>query len=105
MPALLAALGVFLARIAGPLTARILGALGLGVVSVVGVQAGVSNLLSSVHSSFGGIASDLVSIISLAGIDKYLSLVISAYVAVITMRVLLGGFKHLGFIGSSGGGS
>ena len=105
MPALFGALGVFLAKISGPLVARILGALGMGVLTVTGVQAGISNLLSSVHSAFGGITADIVSLVSLCGFDVFLSLVISAYVGIITMRTLLGGFRHLGFIGNADGGN
>ena len=103
MGALFGAIGVFLAQVSGPLVARVLGAVGMGVLTVTGVQSGVQTLLSSVQGAFGGITADIISILSLAGFDRFISLVISAYVGVITTKVLLGGFKRLGFIADAGG--
>ena len=102
MPAFFSAIGVFLAQIAGPLTGRILGALGIGVISITGVELAVTGVTNQIKSSFGGIPGDIISVATIAGFDTFLSLVISAYIGVISMQALLGAFKRFGFMDFGG---
>ena len=97
MPAFLAPIAVFLAQIIGPLTSRVLLALGIGVISLTGVQSGINALLNKVTTHFGGVAGDAASLITLAGFDVFFSLVISAYGGVISMKTLYGAYKRFGF--------
>jgi len=99
MPAYLAAIAVFLAQIAGPLTARILGALGIGILSITGVEVMISGVISQIKSSFGGIPGDIISIATIAGFDRFLSLVVSAYIGIVSVKALFGAYKRFGFIG------
>lgn len=104
MPAILATIAVWLAQITGPLVARVLGALGIGIFTLAGVQSGVQALISSVKSALGGVAADILSIMTIAGFDVYISLVISAYVGIITLRTVFGAFRRFGFAAQQQGG-
>ena len=104
MPWIFARIAVFLAQITAPLVARVLGALGMGIFTLVGVQSGINTLLNSVRSNFGGVAGDIASLISLSGFNVYISLVVSAYVGIITLSALFGAFRRFGFAMSAGGG-
>ena len=103
MPWWLSTIAVFLAQITGPLIARILGVLGLGIFTLVGVQAGVNSLLSSVQSNFGGVAGDMAALITISGFNVYMSLVFSAYIGIITLSSLFGAFRRFGFAMQGGG--
>lgn len=103
MPWWLGKIAVFLAQISGPLVARVLGALGLGVFTVVGVQAGVNSLLNSVQSNFSGVPGDIAALITLSGFNVYISLVLSAYIGLVTLSALFGAFRRFGFAMQGGG--
>tara|TARA_A100001391_G_scaffold189040_2_gene160133 strand:- start:999 stop:1310 length:312 start_codon:yes stop_codon:yes gene_type:complete len=103
MPAFLAPIAVFLAQIIGPLTGRVLWALGIGVVSLTGVQSGINALLSQVKSHFGGVPGDMASLVTLSGFDVFISLVISAHVGIVGIHTLYGAYKRFGFaVGGDG---
>ncbi len=91
-------LGNLIARGVGAIVARVLAALGMGVVSYVGVQLGIEELVQQVVTNFQGIGSNLTAIAGLAGLDVLLSLVISAQVTAITLRVTMGAFRGLGSV-------
>lgn len=103
MPAIFAALGVWLATATGGLVARVLGALGMGVVSYIGVTTVFQVLIDSMNTHIGGIPSDILNLLGIAGFDVVLSLVFSSYFGVISWLIAAGGFKRLSFISSTGG--
>ncbi|MFT0141130.1 DUF2523 domain-containing protein [Alcanivoracaceae bacterium MT1] len=104
MPAFLAPIAIFLAQIIGPLTGRVLWALGIGVLSLTGVQSGINALLNQVKTHFGGVPGDMASLISLAGFDVFISLVISAHVGIVGIRTVYGAYKRFGFAMGGGDG-
>lgn len=105
MPSIFQSIAVFLASIVSPITARVLGALGIGVITLTGVQAGITTLIDLVKDRVGGVAADLLNIMTLAGFDVFISIIISAYAGIISLQALWGGFKRLGFAASDSGGS
>jgi len=104
MPKWLEAIGVFLAQYLGAGTARVLGSLGMGAISITGVQITLDQIITHIKSAMGGVTSDILSILTLAGFDVFIGLVISAYLGLVTIRTLLGAFKRLGFMDVSGEG-
>lgn len=98
MPKWLESIGVFLASIIGPGVGRVMGALGLGAISLTGVQITLDQIITHIQSAVGGVTADIVNVLTLAGFNVYIGLVISAYMGVITIRTLYGAFKRFGFM-------
>lgn len=103
MPFWLQPIASFIASIIGPTTARVLGAIGLGTISLTGVQMTLNGVIGHIKSGMGGITADMLSVITMAGFDVFLSLIISAYMGVISIRTLFGAFKRFGFMDLNGG--
>ena len=103
---LISALSKFFALFTGNIVGRVLSALGIGIFTLEGVQLGINALVSQAQSVFTGVGADVLSLITIAGIPEFLSIVISAYLGIISLRTLWGGFKRFGFAveSESGGG-
>ncbi|WP_323773124.1 DUF2523 family protein [Alcanivorax sp.] len=97
-------LGTFLAAAAGGIVARVLFSLGMGVVSYVGVTSLTNQLVSTVHSKLGGVASDVIHLVGLSGFDVFLSLCLSAHIGMVAFMMASGGFKRLQFMTDQSGG-
>ena|SRR5690606_3503566 len=97
MSNLVSILSNFFALFTGSIVGRVLAALGLGIVTLEGVEMGIDALIARAQTLFTGIGSDILALVTIAGIPRFLSIVISAYLGIITLRVLWGGFKRLGF--------
>ncbi|MCK5532401.1 MAG: DUF2523 domain-containing protein [Halopseudomonas aestusnigri] len=95
-------LGAFFAAAIGGIVARILWSLGLGVVSYVGVTALTNQLVTMVHNQIGGITSDVLHIVGMAGFDTFLSLCLSAHIGTVSFMMAAGGFKRLQFMQGQG---
>jgi hypothetical protein len=103
MPFWLQPVAAFIASIIGPTTARVLGAIGLGTISLTGVQVTMDGVIGHIKSAMGGVTSDILAVITMAGFDVFLSLIISAYIGIISIRTLFGAFKRFGFMDLNGG--
>lgn len=101
MPAILVPIAVFLAQILKPLVARVLAAIGMGLVTYQGVTALTDQLRQAIADRFGGLAEDIAAIVGLLGIDTAMTLILSAYVAVLTINGIRNGATRLGSV--SGG--
>lgn len=102
MPFWLQPIASFLSLIIGPTTARVLGALGIGTISLTGVNMTLNSVVDHVKSTMGGVTADILNVATLAGFDVFISLVISAYIGVISIRTLYGAFKRFGFMDLGG---
>lgn len=89
MPALLIPIAVFIGSIIRPLIARILLALGLGVVTYVGGGSLIDAVKDEVINQFGGLSADLVNLLSTLQVDKCVTVLLSAY----AVRFALSGLK------------
>ena len=98
MPLLAMFFGSFFAMSLRGIVARVLGTLGLGLVTYVGVTTAVNYAISLLHSKLGGIPSDITNLMGLAGLDVFLSLFISARFGVIAYFAATAGLKRLSFI-------
>lgn len=97
MPAIFLAIAGFLGTALPPIIVRVLAALGIGAVVYKGVEVGASALRDHVVSAYGGIPADISAIFSIAGFGVFFSLVISACVAGVSVKVAMGAFKKIGF--------
>lgn len=98
IPLLAGALGWFFAKAAVGIVARVLSALGLGVVTYAGVTFVLNQAVAQLHSEIGGVPSDVAQLMGLAGIDVFLSLVISARFGVISFWAAHKGWSRLTFL-------
>lgn len=78
-------LGTWLLSLLQPAIGRILTALGFSVVSVVGMQAMLSQLRTQLVSGLGGLSADMFNVFLLAGGGQALGIIMGA----LTTRVLL----------------
>ena len=77
--------------------ARLMAGLGIGFTVLQGVNLGFEFLIDQVQDSFTGIPSDLVGLVAIAGADRFMSLVLSAYVTAASLKGISGTIKRLLF--------
>ena len=66
---------------------RFLAALGVGVVSFVGLSAALTSLQTEISGYFGQLPASMVAIFSMSGVGVALSVVFAAYVARVSLMV------------------
>ena len=82
------ALGTWLVSLAGPAAAKILAALGLGVVSYAALSAALAAALAAAKSAWGGLAGDSLALIQMSGASSALSIIAGALVARLSLLAL-----------------
>ncbi|MBX2847154.1 MAG: DUF2523 domain-containing protein [Acidiferrobacterales bacterium] len=65
---------------------RVMGALGLGVIAFVGLEELKQLIFDRINQGLGGIGSEAIGLIAMAGVDHYITLIVSAYFSVFTVR-------------------
>lgn len=93
------AIFAFLSSIAGPLVARVLLSLGIGAVTISGMQLLINQAKQYVMSNFSGLPSDAVAIMGLAKVDVCINIM---FAAVVTRAVVAGMNKATGSISKVG---
>lgn len=94
----IAGIGAFIfGRTLLSVAARILVSLGIGFTVFQGVSLGFSALTNLVYQSFNGLPSTILALIGLSGIDVFISLVLSAYAAALTLKGISGTIKQMRF--------
>ena len=101
MPAFLQTLGVWLFGAISGMVGRVLVSLGMGVVAYTGVVQLGDQLVNLVSQHFGA-ASDVLALASIAGVDVFISLVISAHLGLLAWIMVASGFKRLSFMAGQG---
>ncbi|WP_421711330.1 DUF2523 family protein [Alcanivorax sp.] len=92
----LAGIGAFIfGRTLLSVAARLLSALGIGYLVMEGVQLGFDQIVTQVKASFNGIPSDMLSLLGLSGVDKFISIVLSAHAAGLLLKGIGGTIKSL----------
>lgn len=82
------AIGTWLVSLAGPVIARMLTALGLGVVSYAALSTALATALSSAKAAWSGLAGDSLALIQMSGASTALSIVAGAIVARLALLAL-----------------
>lgn len=81
-----------LALILGPAVIKALKFIGFSVFTYVGLDIVISNVLIMIGTSFGGLTSDALTMLSLMGIDSAITIMLSAYAAAFTFKKASGFF-------------
>lgn len=84
-----------LATAMGSFVFRAVLALGIGTVTYTGLSVAVNTIKSSVVSSFAGMPADMVGLLAYLWVDKCLTIVFSAVVSALTMRLISGSVKKV----------
>lgn len=87
LPVIAASLIGGLISVTGTIVGRVLVALGVGVVTYTGVQAGIDSLLSNLDSAIAGVPADILGLLGFMRVGQALNIIISAMSA----RMLLNG--------------
>lgn len=87
LPAIAAAVIGGMISVTGTLVGRVLVALGVGVVTYTGVQAGIDSLLANLDSAIAGVPADILGLLGFMRVGQALNIIISAMSA----RMLLNG--------------
>lgn len=78
----------FLAALVPSLVARVLAALGFGLVTVVGIDFVSDQLLGYLTSSIGGLPASIAGLLGLAGVGAGLNIILGAITARVALYVL-----------------
>ncbi len=97
MPLFFKLLSVFISVSIVGIVARVLAALGLAVVAYQGIDLVMDEAVQWVSSSWGGISSDVAGVLSMAGFDTAITIILSAHVSVISMKLVGGALKRIAF--------
>lgn len=87
-------LGVFFSESSGPIAKRVLAALGMGIVSSVGVLEALSAVIASAQSHYSGIGADILGLAGLAGIGNCFGIITGA----IVFRLTINSFSKLAIL-------
>ena len=101
MPLLFKPIAIFLAMIIGSVIARILFALGLGIVTYTSINTGLDYLEQQVSGTLSGVSGDMLAVMKIAGFAEFMSIIFSAWSAVIAINMITGAVKRITFIPES----
>lgn len=93
MPALWIAIQTFLFTAGPALVAKILTALGIGLVTYTGADFAVSEAETYILNNMAGWPTDVYQIMALAGLDQGIRMMFAAMSAYVTIRVTMGAFS------------
>ena len=89
LPVIAAAAIGGLISVTGTIVGRVLVALGVGVVTYTGVQAGIDSLLANLDSAIAGLPADILGLLGFMRVGQAMNIIISAMSA----RMLLNGLQ------------
>jgi len=78
-------LASFLMSVIGPLVIQALIALGVGVLTVTGVDLAVNQAVSWLTTAVGGLPSDMANVMAMGGLFQGLSYIVGAFTARVAM--------------------
>lgn len=98
MPLIFAPIAAFLAMVVGSVVARVLFALGLGIMMYTSIDTGLDYMERQISGSFSGVGSDMLAILRMAGFSEFMSIIFSAWSSVLAIKTVTGVFKKISFI-------
>jgi len=101
MPALIAVLVGALGQLLMSLVPRILIALGIGFATFTGITAGFDVLKAQIIANMQGLPATITGVLGLLRLDQGVTLVLSAYAAVIAVKVVQGASTRLRLKGTA----
>ena len=91
-------LAQFLLGIVGPMAVRALLAIGLGVITIQGVEIGINALLNQVASYSNALPGDMAAILGIMGIGQGLGLVMGGISFLVSYMVAGKAFSFFGLV-------
>jgi hypothetical protein len=91
IPAIIGALAEVMASLVG----RVLLALFISYVTFTGIDAINTSIVGAVKSNLAGVGGDTVSFLAYLWVDKAISMVLSAYLAAVAMKVTAGSITNM----------
>lgn len=89
---IVATIGAFLARAAGPIAKRVLVAIGIGTVTYQGLDVAFEAVKQNIISNYGQMSGNVADLVNLAGVGQAIGIILGALAA----RVALAAMSHLG---------
>lgn len=77
-----------LSALAGPIAKKVLSALGIGMLTFVGVDTAVSAALNAAKSNFAGIPADIMQLCAMAGFFTAFGIIAGGITAGVTMMTI-----------------
>lgn len=81
-------MGKWLVSLAWPAISKILGALGIGTLTFLGMEAMLRNAIAQAQQSMAGLAPDIIALLSMAGFVTALSIATGAMITSLTLVVM-----------------
>lgn len=91
-------LATFLLSIVGPLAIKVLLALGLGIITIQGVEIGINALLNQITSYSNALPADVAAILGIMGIAQGLSIVMGGVSFLVSYMVAGKAFSFFGVV-------
>lgn len=79
--------GTFLSAVAGPIAKRVLTAVGVGTITIIGFQSAINSGLDAVRASLGGMTGVVADLVAMAGFFSAVSIVAGGMTAAVTVMV------------------
>lgn len=90
------ALFAWLLRAVGPLALRVLAAVGIGLITVKGVDVGLNVLINLIHARIGGLPADMAAIMGRMGFGQAMGYILGAASFVVSYLAASKAFSFLG---------
>ena len=74
-----------LLALTGPIVARVLLTLGVGIVTITGLTALLGGIVANIQASFNGLPTDIMQLVFLSGVPQGMAIILSALAARLTM--------------------
>lgn len=80
--------GTFFAGIAGPVAKRVLVSLGVGMLTIAGLQTALTSALNAAKSAMGGMTGEVLQIVAISGAFSAVSILAGGITAAATLLVV-----------------
>lgn len=81
-------IAAWLASISGPLVMRVLAQLGIGVLTFIGVEAGINSALSYAQTTYLGLPAVVLQFLAIAGVNSALGIMAGGITARLTLMAM-----------------
>ncbi len=80
--------GTFLASVSGPIAKKVLTAVGVGTLTIVGMQTALESALNAVRDSLGGMTGVVADLVAMAGFFSAVSVIAGGLSAAVSITVM-----------------
>jgi hypothetical protein len=80
--------GTFLGSVAGPIAKKVFAALGIGTITIVGLQAAINSGIAAASASLGGMTGVVADLVAMSGFFSAASILAGAVTASVSVVML-----------------